>query len=173
MTGGTDARALTALTTGAVLIGLAPIFVRLADVGPVAAGFWRAGLAWPLLAIAAWRATTPGPRPAVLRLLVLAGLFFAADLAFWHVSIRHTSVANATLLANVSPVFVAAAAWVLFRERINAGFVAGLVLALAGAAILVGHSASLSSDTAMGDALSVVAAVFYAGYLMTVSHLRR
>ncbi|HKY89722.1 MAG TPA: DMT family transporter, partial [Nevskiaceae bacterium] len=93
--------------------------------------------------------------------------------AFWHVSIGVTSVANATLLANVAPVFVAAAAWLLFRERITAGFLAGLVLALAGAGILVGHSASLSSETAFGDGLAVIAAVFYAGYLMTVSHLRR
>lgn len=168
-----DARALLALSAGAVLIGLAPIFVRLSDVGPVACGFWRAALAWPVLAIAAWRAPAASPRGASLGGLVAAGVFFGADLAFWHISIGHTSVANATLLANVAPVFVAAAAWLLFRERISAGFLAGLVLAMTGAAILVGHSASLSRDSALGDAQAIVAAMFYAGYLMTVARLRR
>lgn len=170
-----DARALLALTVGAVLIGLAPIFVRLADVGPIAAAFWRCALAWPILALAARyeSAPDPGSSAATRGLLLGAGLFFAADLSLWHMGIGLTSVANATWLANLAPLFVAPAAWLLWRERVNSRFLLGLVLALVGTAILIGDGLRADRARLMGDALSIVAAVFYAGYLLCVSQLRR
>lgn len=167
--------ALIALTAGAVLIGLAPIFVRLADVGPVSAAFWRCALAWPVLALAARResriAGTSG-RDA-RGLLVGAGLFFAADLSLWHLGIGKTSVANATWLANLAPLFVAPAAWLLWRERVTGRFLLGLVLALAGTAILIGDGLRADRMHLAGDALSIAAAAFYAGYLLCVTQLRR
>jgi drug/metabolite transporter (DMT)-like permease len=169
------ARALPALIIGAVLIGLAPIFVRLVEVGPSAAAFWRLALALPpLMLLTLW---SPQHRSAVtrgsLRWLWLAGLFFAGDLAVWHQSIEYTSIANATLLANMAPVFVTLAAWKLYGERISRGFALGLLLALAGAACLVADSLSISRRTAFGDLLGVFAAMFYAGYIIGVSRQRR
>lgn len=170
------ARALPALILGAVLIGLAPIFVRLVDVGPSAAAFWRLLLALPLLALLMLH--RPGGAPSgggrgALRWLWLAGLFFAGDLAVWHQSIEFTSVANATLLANMAPVFVTLAAWKLYGEHISRGFALGLLLALLGAACLVADSLSISRRTAFGDLLGVFAAMFYAGYIIGVSRQRR
>jgi len=172
---GADARALLALTVGAVLIGLAPIFVRLADVGPIAAAFWRCALAWPVLALASRYegAVDPENSAATRGLLLGAGLFFAADLSLWHLGIGMTSVANATWLANLAPLFVAPAAWLLWRERVTSRFLLGLVLALVGTAILIGDGLRADRARLMGDALSIVAAVFYAGYLLCVSQLRR
>ena len=173
------ARALPALILGAVLIGLAPIFVRLVEVGPSAAAFWRLALALPLLGLllAARSGDRDGAGPGgslrSLRWLWLAGLFFAGDLAVWHQSIEFTSVANATLLANMAPVFVTLAAWLLYGERISRGFALGLALALAGAACLVADSLSVSRQTAFGDLLGVLAAMFYAGYIIGVSRQRR
>src|SRR3546814_13681131 len=76
-----------------------PWFVRLADVGPVAAGFWRLTLAVPLLfagAIAGgWR---PRAMPRALWVpLTLAGLCFAGDLGAWHIGLRQTTLAYPTL----------------------------------------------------------------------------
>ncbi|MDD3763026.1 MAG: DMT family transporter [Nevskiales bacterium] len=173
-------RALPALIVGAILIGLAPIFVRVAGVGPSVAAFWRLTLALPLLGLMLWRLPQPPPAagadgvsPRALRWLWLAGAFFAADLALWHHSIRWTSVANATLLANMAPVFVTLAAWRLYGERISGRFVVGLALALIGAATLVADSLQIGPATAFGDLLGVAAAVFYAGYLLGVSRQRR
>jgi drug/metabolite transporter (DMT)-like permease len=170
-----DRRALAALLSGALLIGFGPIFVRLIDVGYTAAGFWRVALALPVL----WLVWYPrrAPRTAAtagsLRWLLFAGVFFAIDLALWHQSIRFTSVANSTLLANLCPVFVTAGSVWLFGERVTGGFVAGLVLALTGSALLVASSFSISLQTVMGDALGVGAAVVYTGYLLIVSRERR
>jgi drug/metabolite transporter (DMT)-like permease len=180
----TDRQALGALLAGAVLIGFAPIFVRLADVGLTAAAFWRTALALPIL-LPLWLRQRPSirARNALLGMygdphraigwLFLAGLFFAADLATWHQSIRFTSVANSTLLANLAPVFVTLGAFVLFRERVSLKFLAGMGVTLAGAAVLMSNSFRISRETVLGDLLGVITAMFYAGYLLGVSRLRQ
>lgn len=178
MTRSADTTALAALCVGALLIGFAPIFVRLADVGPVAAAFWRCALAWPVLALLARRETAEADTQSASAsgqplLLIGAGLFFAIDISLWHYAIGMTTVANATLLANLVPLFVAPAAWLLWRERITRRFMLGLALALAGAAILIGDGLGIHRDRVMGDALAVLSAAFYAGYLLAVAQLRR
>ena len=169
----THRRALVALITGAVLIGFAPIFVRLIDVGYTAAAFWRTALSLPVL-LALWlpRRSVDDSR-ATLSWLWLAGAFFAGDLAVWHQSIRYTSVANATLLANLAPAFITLAAFVLFGEKVSLKFLLGLALALGGAAVLMADSFSISHQSVLGDSYGVISAMFYAGYLLGVSRLRR
>ena len=165
--------ALGALVSGAVLIGLAPIFVRWTDVGYTACGFWRAALSVPLLALVlGWRRGAAGFGRTGIAPLLLAGLFFAGDLGIWHQSIRLTSVANATLMANLAPVFVALAAFLLFGERFRPAFIGGLLLALGGAAVLVSASLQVGASSALGDGFGIVAAMFYAAYLLSVSRAR-
>lgn len=148
--------------------------MRWVDVGYTAAAFWRVALSVPVLfALMARRSVATTSTPSAWGGLWLAGAFFAGDLAVWHQSVRLTSVANATLLANLAPVFVTAAAFVLFREKIRAGFLAGLALALIGSAMLVARSAEVSADSVWGDGYGIGAAVFYAGYQLSVSRLRR
>lgn len=148
--------------------------MRWVDVGLTAAAFWRVALALPVLGMLWWR-SHPGPR--VSRRpgagLLIAGLFFAADLGVWHQSLKFTSVANSTLLANLAPVFVTAGAAWIFRERIAPRFLAGLVLALTGAALLVANSFKVSLATVGGDALGIITALFYAGYQLSVSRQRQ
>lgn len=168
--------ALAALFAGAIGIAFAPIFVRWSEVGPVATAFWRMLLALPLLAL--WtalqashedRAPTGGTG---WWMAVLAGLFFAADLAVWHWSIRLTSVANATFLANLAPVVVALGAWTLLGERARPVFFAGMLLSLAGAALLMGANLGGPGSVLLGDGLGMLTAVFYAGYQLCVKRLR-
>jgi drug/metabolite transporter (DMT)-like permease len=169
--------ALGALLAGATFIALSPIFVReslAAGVGPTAAAFWRVALAVPLL----WIVYGLRRRPRVHRcsdkwpLLLGAALAFAGDLAFWHKSIQLTSVANATLLANLASIFVTLAAWLFLRQRPTRTFLAGLGAALVGVILLVHSSIDFSSTGLAGDALGVVTAMFYAGYLLAVKTLR-
>lgn len=175
---GADRAALAALILGAVLIGASPIFVRLSELGPMATAFYRPFLAVPVLALwmAADRRHDPATRkPAssgdYLRLL-LAGAFFAGDLAFWHLSILHTSVANATLFANFAPIFVTLAAWLLFRHRVTRLYLTGMALALTGAALLAGGSLADEPGNLLGDFFGVVTAMFLAGYILAISRLR-
>ncbi|HEY1289671.1 MAG TPA: DMT family transporter [Burkholderiales bacterium] len=174
--------ALVALLAGATFIALSPIFVRealAAGVGPTAAAFWRVALAVPVLWIAYGLNRSPPRRPYGARnafgswqLLLAAALAFAGDLAFWHKSVQLTSVANATLLANLASIFVTLAAWIFLRQRPTPTFLAGLAAALVGVALLVHTSLAFSSTGLVGDALGVVTAMFYAAYLLAVKGLR-
>ncbi|MFH0787883.1 MAG: DMT family transporter [Pseudomonadota bacterium] len=167
-----------ALFAGAVGIAFAPIFVRLSPVGPSATAFWRLVLALPPLWV--WmlikkEGLKPGQRPASFSdyfYLSLAGLFFAGDLAFWHWSIKLTSVANATLLVNFAPVFVTLGGWLLFNLRVRVVFLLGMGVALAGMILIAGNSFHVSLQHFWGDALSFTAALFYAGYILSVKTLR-
>jgi drug/metabolite transporter (DMT)-like permease len=168
--------AFPALLAGATAIGLAPIFVRLSELGPEATAFHRLFLSLPLLGLWSWIERRRGDAGPVdrrtRRRLIVAGLFFAADLAVWHWSIRITTVANATLLANLAPVFVALASWVFFKHRFRADFLIGMAVALGGALVLMGDNLRFSHARLAGDLLGVLTAVFYAGYLISVARLR-
>lgn len=173
-----DRSALAALLAGAAAIAFAPIFVRASELEPTATAFYRFLFALPFLWL--WRGAerrreTPPSRPLGLRdraPLVLAGLFFTCDMGFWHWSIAYTSVANATLLANTAPVFVVLGGWLLFGRRVSALFLAGMALAMGGAALLMQASAASGPGSLLGDLFGVVTGVFYAAYLMTVERLR-
>ena len=164
---------------GAVGIAFAPIFVRLSQAGPTATAFWRLALALPLL----WLWTSlrvrkeERPRRPSTRidyaLLIAAGLFFAGDLGIWHWSIHYTSVANATLLVNFMPIFVTVGAWLLLNQRVSRVFLVGLGAAMFGATLIIGTSFRLSLQSLRGDLLALLAALFYASYILTVTRLRR
>lgn len=165
--------AVAALVFGACAIGFAPIFVRLTETGPAAAGFWRLFLALPVLAAMALR-DGGGARTLPSRAMLVAGLFFALDLSFWHYGVKLTSVANATVLTNLSPVVVTAVAWFAFRERPGRIFLAGLAAALAGAwTMAAGADRGQAVAPMLGDLLSVATAVWYAFYFIAMRQARQ
>lgn len=170
----TRTTAFGALLLGGAALGLSPIFVRLSDVGPTASAFWRLALALPFLWL--WVLAKEGARPRLsgplLRVVLLAGVFFAADLSVWHWSIIYTTVANSTLLANFAPIFVTLGGWFLFGQRVSGMFVAGMVTALVGTSLLVGPSFSLGGTHIAGDWLALLAAFFYAAYMLAVKRAR-
>ncbi len=169
--------AFAALIAGGLAIAFSPIFMRLSEIGPIATAVHRLTLGLPVFWL--WLALEKGDGqqrgPANWRdagLLALAGLFFALDLAAWHSSLGYTSVANATLLANNAPIFVALGAWVLWRERPTRAFALGLVLALAGSALLSHGGFIPGQSTLLGDGLALLTGLFYSGYFLTVKRLR-
>ncbi|MGF7160586.1 drug/metabolite transporter (DMT)-like permease [Rhodoligotrophos appendicifer] len=172
--------ALLALLAGGIAIGGSPIFVRLSELGPITTAVWRLGLA--LIPFGLWavvdRATdTESRKPERLGdfiALAVPGVMLAADLAAWHLALHETSVANATLLSNMAPIFVTIGSWFFFRTAITARFTAGLVIALVGVIVLKGGPALFNGNGSLrGDLTALVAAMFYAGYILGVGRLRR
>ena len=148
--------------------------MRWSDTGPVASAFWRLALAAPLLWlwVGAQKPASVRGADSTLRVALLAGLFFAADLGVWHWSIVYTTVANATLLTNLAPIFVTLGGWLLFRQRVSMLFVLAMITALGGAALLAGANFSLGGTRLLGDALAVLTALFYASYLLAIKRAR-
>ena len=148
--------------------------MRLSEVGPVAAGFWRLALALPFLFLIARIAGQPVHWPGrTLGIIVaFAAFFFAADLAAWHTGIHMTKLANATLFGNTAS--FAFAAWGLWLVRSWPSPLQGAALGLAalGSALLMGNSAELSLRNLHGDLLALTAGLLYAGYLIAVERAR-
>ena len=171
-----SALAFLALLTGGMAIGFAGIFMRLSDVGPIASAFWRMAVAAPILwcwALSVRRGdAAAGKRIDFSIGLVWAGLFFAGDMASWHLSLHYTTVSNATLLSNFAPVFIALWMWLAHKIRFERIFLVGLACTLAGAVMLVGPNAGQGDQKMGGDALGLVSAVFYAGYQLAIKDAR-
>jgi drug/metabolite transporter (DMT)-like permease len=166
--------AFPAVLIGSCALALGPWLVRLAGVGPVAAGFWRMALALPFLFVLAAMTRQPvhWPGRKLALLVAFAAFFFAADLAAWHAGIHMTKLGNATLFGNVSS--FAFAAWGLWLARRWPSPVQGAALGLAalGAALLMGSSFELSPRNFTGDLLALFAGILYTGYLIAVQQGR-
>lgn len=168
----TDWRALAILLVGACIIGLSPILVRLTEAGSAAAGFWRLAFALPLLAILNVRATGAIGRPP--KMALWAGLFFALDLGFWHYGIHYTSVTNATVLSNLTPVVVTAFAWIFLRQRPKALFLVAVAAGVGGAWLMaIEKGGGNLVNQPLGDALSLFTALWYALYFLTMAEGRK
>lgn len=165
--------AFAALLGGNIALSLGAMLVRLADTGPTASAFWRMTLALPLLLVFTWRETggRMPPRPALL-IAAAAGVFFALDLAAWHLGILQTKVANATLFGNCASLLLVI--WGIFLSRaMPRGWQAlAILLAFAGSALLMGQSYELSPDYLVGDLLSLLAGVLYTGYVILMQRVR-
>ena len=170
--------AFGALILGACAMGISPVFVRFADVGPFASAFWRVALALPFLliwAIAECRRNGISLRAALTldNAIILSGVFFAGDLFFWHLAILNTTIANATFLACLAPVWVALLSGAFIGEPVSRGVFFGLALCLGGAALLIGGSYSLHPDRFIGDVYGFVTSFFFGLYFLAVRVARR
>ncbi|HWT13440.1 MAG TPA: DMT family transporter [Allosphingosinicella sp.] len=167
--------AFPALIAANLFLALGPWMVRLADVGPVAAAFWRLALALPFLAFLAVGQSRGRPFPgwALLAAAALGGLFFAADLAAWHEGILRTKLANATLFGNFASFLFAIYGFFLLRSLPGRAQALALALAGIGTALLLGSSFELSSAHFSGDLLALLAGLFYTLYLIAVDRARR
>lgn len=164
-----------ALMGGNVALAFGPTLVRWADSGPVAAGFWRLSLALPAILLLARASRQPlfehFSRSTWLA-VAGAGVFFALDLAAWHVGIGATRLGNATLFGNSGAVILLVWALVVLRRPPSRAEAAAIAAALTGAAILFGRSLEVSWETLVGDLLCLLAGLFYAGYILLLQGAR-
>ena len=159
-----------ALLGGNVALALGPWFVREADTGPVSAGFWRLFLALPFLIVFA-RASGQrlgGMPRRTLALVALGAVTFALDLASWHVGIGMTRLGNATLFGNAGSIILLFWGFIIARMLPRGLEWLAIAFALGGAAILLGRSLEISTQTFIGDLFCLTAGVLYAVYLLTL-----
>lgn len=166
--------AFPALLLGNVALAFGPWLVRLADTGAVATGFWRLVLALPFLWLIARGTGQPPhwPRRALVTIVAVAAIFYALDLAAWNAGIRMTKLGNSTLFGNSGSFVFAIYGLILAHRAPSARQSFALVLALAGAALLMSGSYELSPKNFAGDLLTLVAGLFYGGYLIFVERGR-
>ena len=167
-----SAAAYVALGIGVVCIACAAIFAKIAAVPGATSAFYRVLFAG-VVAIPAclWNRPLLPSRNAVLLTLV-GGSFLAIDLVLWQIALLTTSATNATLLANIAPLWVALGALILFRENLGSYFWLALVLALAGMTFVVGGGTHQFGKFNNGDLLAVGASLFYGLYFLVTQRVR-
>jgi drug/metabolite transporter (DMT)-like permease len=166
--------AFPALLFGNVVLAFGPWLVRISDVGPVAVGFWRLALALPFLWLLARATGQPAhwPKRALVYIVAAAAFFYALDLAAWNASIRMTKLGNSTLFGNSGSFVFALYGLFLAHRAPSLRQGSALLLAFAGAALLMGRSYELSPENFAGDVLALIAGLFYGGYLIFVERGR-
>jgi drug/metabolite transporter (DMT)-like permease len=184
MSAGGDARTVSACAglgraplvalAGALTIAFSAILVRKAGVHPVTAALYRCAYAIPLLAALAWRERRRyGPRaPGQQRLAIMAGVFFAADLIFWHEAIGDVGAGLATVLGNLQVVVVPFAAWAVLQEPPGRRILAALPLTLLGVVLISGalEDGAYGAHPSRGVVYGLLTGISYAGFILLLRH---
>lgn len=169
-----SARHLAALLLANVSLALGPMLVRLADTGPVAAGFWRLLIALPFVLLLSLREAPQQRRVSGMALLMVlgAGAAFALDLAAWHVGIEKTKLANSSVFGNGGSVILMAWGLIAARRLPRPVELAAITAALLGAALLMGGSLEISGANLAGDLFCLLAGFLYAIYILMIGSVR-
>lgn len=158
------------LALGGVMgISFSAIFVRLANVAPTTAAFFRSVYAVPVLLVIWWALRRRDPRSGAMRWMAFgSGVLLAVDLVLWHQSIAWLGAGLATVVANIQVVFVGGAAWILYQERPTRLAFLIVPLAFVGVALIsgLGRSDAYGARPGAGTVAAVLAGVTYAGFLL-------
>ncbi len=160
--------AYLALGVGVLALSFSAMFVRWANApGPVTA-FYRMFFSIFMLApfLLARPAEQRALRASALLFPLLAGVFTALDLALWTTALSFTTAANATLLGNTAPLWVALGAWLILKQKLAPAFWRGLVVTLTGAALIMGADFLLHPRFGIGDLMAAFTGFFYGGYFL-------
>lgn len=171
--------AFVALLLGSTTLAFVPILVRLSETSPSTITFWRMLLSTPVF-FAVWL-FLPSPKKQLNRtisywhylILLFAGISFTIDLVVWNTALNYTSIAHATLLVNFASLFLALISWLILRKPLGAGLWMGMFTAIIGSMLLVWPHLDSLDTSLMGDGLSLLAACFYALYLLFVQIARQ
>jgi len=174
-------RPAVAATAGAVTIAFSAILVKLSHASPSTAAVFRCAYALPVLALlAGLERRRYGPRSrGDLKLSIIAGAFFAADLICWHHAIHDVGAGLATVLGNLQVVLVGVLAWVLLSERAEARVFAAVPVVFIGVLLISGvvGSGAYGEDPARGVLFGVFTGLTYSGFILILrqsgSDLRR
>jgi drug/metabolite transporter (DMT)-like permease len=157
---------------GALTIAFSAILVKLADVEPATAAIFRCFYALPALALLAWMEDRRhGPRPLrERRLAIPAGIFFAADLIFWHHSIADVGAGLATVLGNTQVVVVPFVAWILLGERVGTRILLALPLVCAGIVLISGvlETGAYGDNPTRGVVYGALTGLSYGGFILVL-----
>lgn len=168
-------RATLALVFGLLCLGFSAIFVSWANAPGATTGFYR--MAVPVLVLAPLfvrrlRSHTSLPRREFL-IAVAGGLFFAGDLLFWNTGVLIGGATNPTLLGNTAPIWVALGALLFFRERLSPAFWVGLLIAVAGAVVILGVDVDRGPAAGLGTLFGLAAGFFYGAYFLVTQRSRQ
>jgi drug/metabolite transporter (DMT)-like permease len=169
-----------ALAVAVVAVSTSAILVRYSRAPESVVAFYRVLFMTALVAPFALKRNPGAIRALSRRDLAIAlatGAALAVHFFAWFASIERTSVAASVTLVQSQPVFVAVGAALLLGEAVDRWTVAGILIALVGAAAMSlgepGATVPIQGEAMVGNALAVLGAVMMAGYVLVGRSLRQ
>lgn len=170
------ARHLLVLIVGVIAISWAAPLIRLAEPAPaLTIAALRLVFSAPPMLLTAFVTRDRAPSRLSGRdrwLLLVSAVALAAHFAFWVESVQRTSILASVVLVTMQPLFVAVGAWAFLGERPTRPVVAGIILGVAGAGLLVGSGAS-DAGTLSGNVFALIGGVMSSVYLVVGRGARR
>ncbi len=161
---------------GVVSVSFAAIFIRLAEAPPLVIGSYRLLIASLIL----WPLTLKYSRNELrhltfrdLRLGLISGVFLGLHFGLWISSLSYTSVVTSVILVTSSPLFVAIASYVIFKEKITRKIITGIVVCFIGVAFICYGNWGIGADSFMGSVLALSGALAVSGYMLIGRKLRQ
>ncbi|MBO9611980.1 MAG: DMT family transporter [Dyadobacter sp.] len=155
------------LMIGIISISIFPVLVKWAPVSGVTSAFYRMllGLLF-LLPYVLFRRKFTLPIGTLWLPIVLCGVIFASDIAVWNLSIHYSNATQATLLTNLSPVWVGVGTFLFLPDKPGPRFWLGTLVALIGMIVLIGIETFTTMKLDLGFALAMLSGVLYASYIL-------
>lgn len=162
-----NAKPKLALALGILCISIFPVLVRLQLTTGLISAFYRMFIAAVLLlpyVIITRKFKLPHHK--ITFLAVVGGLVFATDIAIWNIAIQKSSATQATLLANLSPVWVGIGSFLVLKNKPSTNFWIGTAIALIGMVTLVGFETFAELNFDLAFILAVLSGMLYATYIL-------
>jgi drug/metabolite transporter (DMT)-like permease len=151
--------------------GAGPLIIRGISASTSTITVMRLALSVPVMAFWAWR--TGGRLDAkVMKDTALPGIFFFSSMALAFEAIRHTSIANQTLIGALSPAVLLFIAPRLLGERVSLAQVMLAILGFVGIGVVVFGGGDTQSGSLFGDVLSTISMLLWTTYVVMVKRVR-
>ena len=104
--------------------------------------------------------------------IIFAGIFLGCHFACFFLGIRNTSIANATLLGCVAPIFTVIIS-IFQKKKFNKMTYVGLVIAIVGGGVVQSGDISLNSANLFGNSIALLSALFLAMTFVLAEEIRQ
>lgn len=154
-----------------VFLATSGIFVRQISLSPLNTGFYRILFSMFLLYPMVHKNLKQLTKKDWL-LLILSGAALGGDIAFCNIAYSYTSIANVSLLTNMTAFIVVPVSYFIFKEKVPKMFFPGAIIAIIGVIVLIKGKAAAGPSGYFGDILAIIACAMYALFLLISYRVR-
>ena len=165
-------KAKLSLVVGIICISIFPILIKLElNTGLISAFYRMFFSALFLVPLALLLKKIKTKSLYLISLAGLCGILFASDVAVWNIAIQESSATQASLLTNLSPIWVGLLSLFVLKKKLNLTFWLGCSVAFIGMLCFIGFDVlyTLKIDRAL--LFGVLSGLFYSGYILISKHV--
>ncbi|MGL4524142.1 MAG: DMT family transporter [Spirochaetia bacterium] len=149
------------------------VLVKLSSLPPIATAFYRILFSFPILLLFLKKSDFYAIDKKSAIFMLIAGAFLGFDLLFFNISFHLTTMANANLLGNLTPITVIPLSYLLYKNRPSSLFILGLIITLTGLLVLMMGKVDTNVQNFHGDFFAFITSIFYGFFLLMISAIAK